>query len=235
MTEKNIIYGEQSKKLAILSVFIAILFASGAGCNSDASDNSLKITPTPMITSTPAKEAKKYSLPTAEEVAALDKIAETKQMIIETSKGTIKIEFYPKDAPLTVANFMKLAEAKYYDGIIFHRVIANFMIQGGDPTGTGTSGPGYQFKDELNTNNASYKEGYRKGVVAMANAGPNTNGSQFFIMLRDMSYADLAYNYTIFGKVVSGQEAVDAIGSVKTDGRDRPLEPVAILKAYIEE
>ncbi len=235
MNERSKNINKFDKKLAVLSIFIAILFAAGAGCNSDNSDNSLKLTPTPMLTSTPAKETKKYSLPAAEEITVLDKIAETKRMVLETSKGIIKIKLYPKDAPLTVANFMKLAKADYYKGIIFHRVIANFMIQGGDPTGTGTSGPGYQFKDELNTNNASYKEGYLKGVVAMANAGPNTNGSQFFIMLRDMSYSDLAYNYTIFGKVISGQEVVDAIGGVKTDGRDRPLEPVVILKAYIEE
>ncbi|MFA7395049.1 MAG: peptidylprolyl isomerase, partial [Candidatus Paceibacterota bacterium] len=129
---------------------------------------------------------------------------------LETNLGEIQFETYPADAPETVANFIKLANEGYYDGLIFHRVIDGFMIQGGDPncspelskrpaTGPcGTGGPGYQFKDELNPETTSYQAGYQKGVVAMANAGPNTNGSQFFIMLAD---TPLPHDYTIFGKV----------------------------------
>ncbi len=158
---------------------------------------------------------------------------------IETTLGTLKIEFYPGDAPKTVANFIKLAGENYYDGLTFHRVIDGFMIQGGDPNCTparstgpcGTGGPGYRFEDELNPNSSSGKAGYKKGVVAMANAGPNTNGSQFFVMVADVP---LPYNYTIFGKVISGQEVADAISQVPTGANDRPLQPVAIKKITIE-
>lgn len=151
---------------------------------------------------------------------------------IETTKGSIKIRFYPKDAPKTVDNFITLAKKGFYDNVIFHRVISGFMIQGGDPTGTGMGGPGYKFEDELNPNTLSYKEGYTRGTVAMANSGPNTNGSQFFIMHQD--YA-LPHNYTIFGKVVSGMDVVDAIATTKTNSNDRPLEDVKMLKIVISE
>jgi cyclophilin family peptidyl-prolyl cis-trans isomerase len=113
----------------------------------------------------------------------------------------------------------------FYNRLTFHRVIKGFMIQGGDPNGTGTGGPGYQFADELNPNTASYKAGYKKGVVAMANAGPNTNGSQFFIMTADYPLPNL---YTIFGKVVSGQDVVDTIANVKTGPNDKPDSPVTM-------
>ncbi|MCX6712335.1 MAG: peptidylprolyl isomerase [Candidatus Vogelbacteria bacterium] len=149
---------------------------------------------------------------------------------LETSLGTIQFETYNQDAPNTVANFVKLAEKGFYNGVIFHRVIKGFMIQGGDPTGTGTGGPGYQFADELNSATPSYKAGYKKGVVAMANAGPNTNGSQFFIMHED--YA-LPNAYTIFGKVVKGQDIVDKIANVKVDANDKPLTPVVIKNVTV--
>jgi len=151
---------------------------------------------------------------------------------IKTNKGEIKFETYDADAPKTVENFITLANKKFYDGVIFHRVIDGFMIQGGDPTGTGTGGPGYQFADELNPNTESYKNGYKKGTVAMANAGPNTNGSQFFIMVAD--YA-LPNNYTIFGKVISGQEVADAIAKVAKDGGDKPLEKIIMEKVTVIE
>ena len=118
-------------------------------------------------------------------------------------------ETYDADASKTVNNFITLAKKGFYNNIIFHRVIKGFMIQGGDPLGNGTGGPGYTFEDELNLSTVSYKAGYKKGVVAMANAGPNTNGSQFFIMLADNP--DLPPKYTIFGKVVKGQDVVDQI------------------------
>ncbi len=151
---------------------------------------------------------------------------------IKTNFGDIQFEVYDADAPKTVANFFALANKGFYDGVIFHRVIKGFMIQGGDPTGTGAGGPGYKFEDELNPQTESYKAGYLKGVVAMANAGPNTNGSQFFIMLENYP---LPNNYTIFGKVVKGQEVVDKIGDVKTDFGDKPLVPVIMEKVLVDE
>lgn len=144
---------------------------------------------------------------------------------IDTNYGPIVIETYNSDAPNTVKNFVTLAEKGFYNGLTFHRVIKGFMIQGGDPNGNGTGGPGYKFDDELNPNTASYKAGYKKGVVAMANAGPNTNGSQFFIMHVDYP---LPNAYTIFGHVVSGQEVVDKIANVQTGAGDRPVTPVVM-------
>jgi cyclophilin family peptidyl-prolyl cis-trans isomerase len=152
------------------------------------------------------------------------------QVTIETSKGTIVFETYDQDAPKTVANFISLANKGFYNGLIFHRVIEGFMIQGGDPTGTGMGGPGYKFADELNSNTPSYKEGYVRGVVAMANSGPDTNGSQFFIMQADYP---LPHNYSIFGKVVSGQDVVDAIAKTPSDAKDRPLTDVVMKKVTV--
>ncbi len=153
-------------------------------------------------------------------------ISKTSNMItLETNYGKIVFETYNQDAPKTVENFITLTNKGYYNGLTFHRVIKGFMIQGGDPTGNGTGGPGYKFEDELNPNTTSYKAGYKKGVVAMANAGPNTNGSQFFIMTADYP---LPNNYTIFGKVVSGQDVVDKIAAVKTGANDMPVEPVVM-------
>lgn len=151
---------------------------------------------------------------------------------IKTNMGEIKFQTYDADAPKTVENFITLAQKGFYDGVIFHRVIDGFMIQGGDPTGTGTGGPGYQFADELNPQTDSYKAGYQKGVVAMANAGPNTNGSQFFIMVADYP---LPNNYTIFGKVISGQEVADAIAKVEKNSQDKPLKNVVMEKVIVAE
>lgn len=156
---------------------------------------------------------------------------QTHMVTIETNYGTIVFETYDGDAPNTVKNFITLADKGFYNGLTFHRVIKGFMIQGGDPNGNGTGGPGYQFADELNPNTASYKAGYVKGVVAMANAGPNTNGSQFFIMAQDYP---LPNNYTIFGKVVSGQDVVDKIDNVATGSGDKPLSPVIIKSVTVK-
>ncbi len=153
-------------------------------------------------------------------------------VIIETNLGIIEFTTYDADAPNTVANFIKLAEEGFYDGVIFHRVIPGFMIQGGDPTGTGMGGPGYTFADELNPETESYQAGYQKGVVAMANAGPNTQGSQFFIMVEDYP---LPNDYTIFGRVISGQEVADNISLVERDGQDRPLEEVVMQRVNVRE
>ena len=150
---------------------------------------------------------------------------------IETNMGMIKFETYGAAAPKTVQNFIALAQKGFYDNLTFHRIVKGFVIQGGDPLGNGTGGPGYAFEDELNPATESYKNGYKKGVVAMANSGPNTNGSQFFIMLADNP---LPHNYTIFGKVISGQDVVDKIGQVAVGLQDRPLEPIVIKKMMVE-
>ncbi|HDQ16703.1 MAG TPA: peptidylprolyl isomerase [Candidatus Vogelbacteria bacterium] len=154
-------------------------------------------------------------------------------MTLQTSLGNIVFKTYNNDAPKTVANFVKLTNDGFYEGVIFHRVIDGFMIQGGDPTGTGMGGPGYTFDDELNPETASYQAGYQKGVVAMANAGANTNGSQFFIMVADAPH--LPNDYTIFGRVISGQEIADKIAKLPTDANDRPLEPPVIEKVVISD
>jgi cyclophilin family peptidyl-prolyl cis-trans isomerase len=151
---------------------------------------------------------------------------------LETTKGEMQFETYVDDAPNTVKNFITLAEKGFYDGVIFHRVIDGFMIQGGDPTGTGMGGPGYTFDDEIDPSSVVYREGYKKGVVAMANAGPNTQGSQFFIMVEDYP---LPPAYTIFGKLIKGQDVADAIAKVEKDENDKPTEDVVIEKVLIAE
>ncbi len=140
---------------------------------------------------------------------------------MHTSHGTIALELYDEDAPETVSNFRKLAGEHFYDGIIFHRVIPDFMIQGGCPQGTGTGGPGYTFKDEINQHKIE------RGALAMANAGPDTNGSQFFIVTTE-SAPWLDGKHTVFGRVTGGMDAVDAIESTPTGGQDRPLDPPVI-------
>jgi peptidyl-prolyl cis-trans isomerase B (cyclophilin B) len=147
---------------------------------------------------------------------------------IHTNHGAIELELYPDDAPKTVDNFVKLANDGFYNGVVFHRVIPDFMIQGGDPTGTGAGGPGYQFEDEFNDHKVV------RGALAMANAGPNTNGSQFFIVTRES--ADwLEGKHTAFGRVTSGMEVVDAISALSTDGRDRPHDDVTMERVEIAE
>ena len=140
---------------------------------------------------------------------------------LHTSEGAIEMELYPDDAPKTVENFLKLARDGFYDGVIFHRVIPDFMIQGGDPTGTGTGGPGYQFEDEFNEHRVE------RGALAMANAGPNTNGSQFFIVTAEAT-PWLDGKHTVFGRVTSGMDVADRISQVERDAGDRPRTPVTI-------
>ena len=153
---------------------------------------------------------------------------------IQTNKGTIKFELLEEDAPKTTENFRLLAEKGYYDGVIFHRCINGFMIQGGDPTGTGRGGAsawGGRFADEIDSSSEVYQRGYKAGTVAMANAGPNTNGSQFFIMHVDYP---LPPSYTIFGRVTDGQDVVNAIATSPTGPGDRPVQEVKIEKVTIE-
>jgi cyclophilin family peptidyl-prolyl cis-trans isomerase len=145
---------------------------------------------------------------------------------IDTSAGTMTADLFVSDAPNTVNNFVFLARDGFYSGVIFHRVISGFMIQGGDPTGTGSGGPGYKFRDE------PVNRAYERGILAMANAGPNTNGSQFFILHANYG---LPPNYTIFGRLTSGEDVLDKIATARTGANDRPTEPVSINGVEIAE
>jgi len=145
---------------------------------------------------------------------------------LHTNHGPIAIELFDDDAPKTVANFTKLARDPFYDGVIFHRVIPDFMIQGGDPTGTGSGGPGYTFADELNDKKIV------RGALAMANAGPNTNGSQFFIVTTEAA-SWLDGKHTVFGRVTDGMDVVNEISTLDTDARDRPRTDVVIERVEL--
>ena len=221
-------------KRIILILVAAVLFSGCTSAKTPSVPNyqvqlsDIKINPTNMDTPTPTQ------VPLAENITA----------VIKTNKGTMRVDLFPKIAPNTVKNFVELAKGTrinpntgakvsskpFYDGLIFHRIIEGFMIQGGDPNGTGTGGPGYKFADEPVT------EEYSKGTIAMANSGPNTNGSQFFIMHKDYP---LPPNYTIFGRISASDSAslltLDAIATVDTDGSDAPLEKVIIESIKIEE
>jgi peptidyl-prolyl cis-trans isomerase B (cyclophilin B) len=145
---------------------------------------------------------------------------------LQTNAGPITVEFFDDDAPKTVENFRKLAGEGFYDGLIFHRVIPDFMIQGGCPQGTGTGGPGYQFEDEFNDHRVE------RGALAMANAGPNTNGSQFFIVTTEAA-PWLDGKHTVFGRVTDGMDVIDTISAVETDARDKPREDVVIERVDV--
>jgi peptidyl-prolyl cis-trans isomerase B (cyclophilin B) len=148
-------------------------------------------------------------------------------LTLHTSQGAITLELFDYDAPKTVENFLSLAQEGFYDGTIFHRVIPDFMIQGGDPSGDGTGGPGYEFDDEPNDRRIV------RGALAMANRGPNTNGSQFFIVIAE-ACPWLDGKHTVFGEVTDGMEAVDRISAVDRDERDRPRDPIVVERAEVE-
>ncbi|MET0883212.1 MAG: peptidylprolyl isomerase [Acidimicrobiales bacterium] len=156
---------------------------------------------------------------------ALD-AAKTYSATLHTNHGDIDIVFHPEHSPNTVNNFVILARDGFYDGVIFHRVVPGFVVQGGDPTGTGTGGPGYKFRDELDGPGT-----YSRGMVAMANAGPNTNGSQFFICLADVK---LPHSYTIFGEVTSGMDAVDSVAAAPRRG-EQPIDDCVINSVTVKE
>jgi cyclophilin family peptidyl-prolyl cis-trans isomerase len=150
----------------------------------------------------------------------------TSRATLHTSRGAIELELFPDDAPKTVENFAELARKGFYDGVVFHRVIPDFMIQGGDPAGTGSGGPGYEFEDEINERKIV------RGALAMANRGPNTNGSQFFLVTAEACpWLDGAH--TVFGRVSSGMDVVDEISQVDRDPNDRPREPVTIERVEL--
>jgi peptidyl-prolyl cis-trans isomerase B (cyclophilin B) len=146
---------------------------------------------------------------------------------MQTSQGPIVLELFEEEAPKTVDNFLKLSRDGFYDGIVFHRVIKDFMVQSGCPEGTGSGGPGYEFEDEINEHRIV------RGALAMANRGPNTNGSQFFIVTRDEA-SWLDGKHTVFGRVAEGMETVDAIEAIETDPSDRPTEPVVIERVEVD-
>lgn len=189
--------------------------APATGGDQVQSQTAVANTPAPTTNNSPAKTITKNFMHT---------------ITLETNKGTIVFETYDADAPKTSENFVTLANKGFYNNLIFHRVIPGFMIQGGDPTGTGMGGPGYKFADELDPNTVSAKAGYVRGTVAMANSGPDTNGSQFFIMHKD--YA-LPHSYTIFGKVIKGLEVVDAIATTPVGANDKPLTDMVIKKVTV--
>ena len=168
--------------------------------------------------------AKQYSAPPAMTIDPKKKYTAT----IETTAGNIDVEFYPEDAPQHVNSFIFLAREGYYDGVIFHRVIPGFMIQGGDPTGTGTGGPGYKLKQEFNSRK------HTPGVLSAARTNdPNSAGSQFFLMHDNAPFLD--NQYTIFGKATSGQEVIDKIATAPRDSNDRPRSPTKINKITVHE
>lgn len=200
-----------------------VLFATlGAGCSATSTVPTTTAADT-SSSDTPDTSSSQVSSSLSMSVDEMTK----KQVRITTTMGEIVVQFYPDTAPKAVENFLTLAGDGFYDNVIFHRVIETFMIQGGDPLGTGMGGPGYQFADELNDDRE-----YTRGTLAMANSGRNTNGSQFFIMHQD--YA-LPHNYTIFGHVVSGLDVVDAIAATPTNGNDRPLTDVVMESVMVED
>ncbi len=209
------------KKFLILSMLLFIF------CGEDASEETLVEASIETTEEIEMTYDKTYSAPPAMNIDEKGNYS----AVIETSLGSIEIELFTDIAPITVNNFVNLSNDGYYDNVIFHRVIKGFMIQGGDPSGTGHGEmgkyPGYEFQDELNN-----PMQYEKGIVAMANRGPNTNGSQFFIMHVDYP---LPYDYTIFGKVSNGIDVVDAIANVQTGDMDKPVDDVVINSVDIKE
>ena len=208
------------KKFLILFVLILVF----CGGNSEA-ENNIEVNETTEVTE--MTYDKTYTSPPTMTI----NVESSYTAEIETSSGSITIDLFTDVAPNTVNNFVTLSNDGYYNDVIFHRVIKGFMIQGGDPSGTGHGDmgkyPGYDFEDELEN-----PMNYERGIVAMANRGPNTNGSQFFIMHADYP---LPYQYTIFGKVTEGLETVDAIANVQTGENDKPVDDIVILSVKITE
>ncbi len=203
------------KKFFLLSLLFLV------GCAGNAGQKSVETTGTGAASApAPAVAAKQEPI-----TAGKDK--EIVKVKIETTMGDIEIDLFAKKAPKTVENFVKLAKSGYYDGIIFHRVIPGFMVQTGDPTGTGTGGPGYTFADEFNPELTH--DG--PGVLSMANAGPNTNGSQFFITEAATPWLD--GRHSVFGKVSKGIEVVHSIANVARDGNDKPVQQIAMKKVTV--
>jgi len=222
--------------MCILIILLVAALVFTAGCTqSTVSDNAVNqvttqpgtLSPTPAVSQTGTPTITHSTSPNTT-LSAPTPVKDSKHVKLETTMGDIIVALDP-DMPVTADNFESLVKKGYYNGVIFHRVMNGFMIQGGDPTGTGRGGPGYKIPDEFTSHNKNVR-----GTIAMANSGPNTGGSQFFINLVDNS-VQLTFdkNYPVFGSVVSGMDVVDAIGKVKTSGppNDRPLQNVTIIRA----
>ena len=210
------------KKPAMLLAALSLAALAIAACSSSESPTA---TSAPQTSTTGETTIKQYSSPPTMSIDS-EKSYTAK---LNTNHGEVTIELYASDAPVTVNSFVFLARDNFYEGVIFHRVIEGFMIQGGDPTGTGTGGPGYRFQDEI-VPSLTFAE---PGLLAMANAGPGTNGSQFFITVTPTPH--LNGNHTIFGKVTEGYDIVLAISQVDTGPRDKPVDPVVIESVEITE
>lgn len=243
--EKQPDFNQDIKRLGVIIAVVAVAgwalfrFDSNSQNNNQPNNQNMEKKITAETAYTITDKNLQIKPPTEEEVKNYNAEAENKTVIIETDKGYIHVKLLPKEAPYTVASFMRLIDKGLYTGLTFHRVIDGFMIQGGDPSGNGEGGPGYKSVDEFNPAIlSSNKEQYPKGTLAMANSGKDTNGSQFFIVTGDNVTLD--YKYTIFGKVVGGQDVADAISKVPTyQGPDirqknRPLTPVIIKRVYLE-
>lgn len=216
-------------KIISLCLALSVSVLAFAGCSSPGNEN------------TTENESESYTKVQGEEIASTEatgeneRIEETVQAVITMeSGGVIKLELYPDVAPITVENFVKLANEGFYDGLTFHRIISGFMIQGGDPNGNGTGGPGYSIKGEFSQNGVKNDLKHTRGVISMARSqNPDSAGSQFFIMHEDAPHLD--GSYAAFGKVVEGMDVVDKIASVETDYYDAPLEKVVIESIKIAE
>lgn len=219
---KNLVWALAGLIFVVICVF---LFTSGGDSQNDTTiPTPISVaTPSPDITSIDLNKVQGEKMNLPFEVLKLEEI-QGKTVKFDTSAGVVLVEL-STDTPIASSNFISLVNKKFYDGLVFHRVIENFMIQGGDPKGNGTGGPGYSFVDE------TVKLPYKRGVVAMANSGPNTNGSQFFIMHKDYQ---LPPNYTIFGKVISGIEVVDKIASSQVDDNDKPVSEVVMQSVTLQ-
>lgn len=207
------------KGIIFLALAVALLLGT-AGCTQTSHTNT--------VNSTPAQSAAATAIPataTTTSATPASAIPTEKFVRLETTMGNISIEL-ASDMPVTTGNFASLVKKGFYDGVIFHRVIDGFMIQGGDPTGTGYGGPGYRISDEFSKNTSNIR-----GTLAMANSGPNTGGSQFFINLVNNTRLDS--KHPVFGKVIDGMDVVDAIGKVQTDSDDRPVTNVTIIRAVL--
>ncbi|WP_438347683.1 peptidylprolyl isomerase [Paenibacillus sp. FA6] len=224
--------------MPLITLITTAILLAGCGNNNEPRGDSAASQPTEKTPAQTEGQAPEEQVP--EEQPATKSWSSPPEMEIDTtksyeaemttSKGTFTFELFAKDAPLTVNNFVFLARQGFYNDVIFHRIIESFMIQGGDPSGTGTGGPGYQFEDEKTT----YK--YEPGIVAMANAGPNTNGSQFFICTGEDSLSlDMQPNYTIFGKITSGMDVVLDIAATPVTVGDFPTETIQITDIKITE
>jgi len=209
------------RRQVVLGMLFIVFFL--VGCAPPAEVAELPVAEEPVVTETPVEEPAEE--PVEEPVEVKEETMGT-VALLETSKGNIKIELFMDTMPITAGNFKKLVEKGFYDGVIFHRVIPGFMVQGGDPTGTGMGGPGYNIEDEFTDNNKN-----DRGTISMANAGPNTGGSQFFLNVANNNNLDP--KHPVFGKVIEGMDVVDAIVNVETGPQDKPKEDVVIKKATI--